>query len=152
MTPGFEWSSQWPEHLLAALEVEPCVLVTLNLILGSAPRESGSRMIVTMGRTQGSIGGGNLEFTAIETARGLLQESAAQRQSHQPFGLGPALNQCCGGAVTVHFEVFSAICPEWLRRLTRPATGRRCLPRPSIVKPSISCSVKAPTGEHRLQL
>lgn len=108
----------WPYNLQRVLAHKPCVLVTLNLILGSAPRESGSRMIVTAQETHGSIGGGNLEFTAIQTARELLQESSAARQQHQPFGLGPALNQCCGGAVTVHFEVFSATCPEWLRTLT----------------------------------
>jgi len=98
--------SNWAEQLLATCESGPCVLVTLNLILGSAPRESGSRMIVAVDKVEGSIGGGNLEFTAIRMARELLAESTTARQRHEPFGLGPELNQCCGGAVTVHFEVF----------------------------------------------
>ena len=100
------WLNNGAEQLLATIEAGPCVLVTLNLILGSAPRESGSRMIVAADKVQGSIGGGNLEFTAINMAREMLGQSAEARQAHQPFGLGPALNQCCGGAVTVHFEVF----------------------------------------------
>ena len=93
------------------------MLVTMNLILGSAPRESGCRMIVSESECHGSIGGGNLEFTAIQKARDLLQEPADPRQTHQPFGLGPALNQCCGGAVTLLFEVISGNCPDWLNKL-----------------------------------
>jgi xanthine dehydrogenase accessory factor len=102
----------------------PCVLVTMNLILGSAPRESGCRMIVSESQCLGSIGGGNLEFTAIAQARELLQKSSQPRQTHQPYGLGPALNQCCGGAVTLLFEVFSGQCPEWLADLARESRQR----------------------------
>lgn len=107
----------WPLTLQRVLATEPCVLVTLNLILGSAPRDSGSRMIVTAEAVHGSIGGGNLEHTAISRARELLAESAEARQLHQPFGLGPALNQCCGGAVTVLFEVLPRGRPAWLQSL-----------------------------------
>ena len=37
------FSMQWVSHLAQVLGREPCVLVTLNLILGSAPREAGCR-------------------------------------------------------------------------------------------------------------
>jgi xanthine dehydrogenase accessory factor len=107
----------WPFTLQRVLAREPCVLVTLNLILGSAPRESGSRMIVAAEAVHGSIGGGNLEYTAIGRARELLAESGEARQLHQPFGLGPVLNQCCGGAVTVLFEVLPRGRPAWLQPL-----------------------------------
>jgi xanthine dehydrogenase accessory factor len=107
----------WPLTLQRVLAREACVLVTLNLILGSAPRESGSRMIVVAEAVHGSIGGGNLEYTAIGRGRELLAESAEARQLHQPFGLGPVLNQCCGGAVTVLFEVLPRGRPAWLQRL-----------------------------------
>lgn len=107
----------WPAQLQQLLKTEPCVLVTLNLILGSAPRESGCRMIVTADAVYGSIGGGNLEFTAILKAREMLLQSAQPRQRHEPFGLGPALNQCCGGAVTLLFEVLSGACPRWVDEL-----------------------------------
>jgi xanthine dehydrogenase accessory factor len=76
-------------------------------------------MIVTAAAVHGSIGGGNLEHTAIGRARELLAESAEARQLHQPFGLGPALNQCCGGAVTVLFEVLPHGRPAWLQALVR---------------------------------
>jgi xanthine dehydrogenase accessory factor len=107
----------WPANLELILAKETCVLVTLNLIMGSSPRESGSRMMVTRDNISGSIGGGNLEYTAICKARELLTESGQARQLHQPFGLGPALNQCCGGAVRVHFEVIPQGCPGWLEVL-----------------------------------
>jgi len=89
----------------------------MRLILGSAPRESGCRMLVTGSGTLGSIGGGNLEYMATQKARAMLQESIAARQLHEPYGLGPALKQCCGGAVTLLFEVFSGACPVWLTSL-----------------------------------
>ena len=107
----------WPFILKRMLEQQPCVLVTLNLILGSVPRESGSRMVVTAAEVHGSIGGGNLEYSAIRQARELLADSDRARQSHKPWGLGPALNQCCGGAVTLHFEVLPHGSPEWLDQL-----------------------------------
>jgi xanthine/CO dehydrogenase XdhC/CoxF family maturation factor len=107
----------WPFILKRLLEQQPCVLVTLNLILGSVPRESGSRMVVTASEVHGSIGGGNLEHSAIRQARQLLADSDSARQSHSPWGLGPALNQCCGGAVTLHFEVLPQGSPEWLDHL-----------------------------------
>jgi len=107
----------WPAKLRLILAKESCVLVTLHLIMGSSPRESGSRMIVTRDNISGSIGGGNLEYTAICKARELLAESGQARQLHQPFGLGPALNQCCGGAVRVHFEVMPSGSPGWLEAL-----------------------------------
>lgn len=107
----------WPLILKRVLDQQPCVLVTLNLILGSVPRESGSRMVVTADGEHGSIGGGNLEYSAIRQARQLLVHSHRARQLHEPWGLGPALNQCCGGAVTLHFEVLPQGSPDWLDHL-----------------------------------
>lgn len=106
-------------RLRQVLGREPCVQVTLNLILGSSPRESGCRMIVTADRQYGSIGGGNLEFSACREARDMLRESLDPRQRHKPYGLGPALNQCCGGAVTLLYEVLSGSCPAWVDELAR---------------------------------
>jgi xanthine dehydrogenase accessory factor len=92
----------------------------MNLSLGSAPREAGCRMIVTADGVTGSIGGGNLEFEATARARDLLR-AAKPEQQHRPYGLGPALNQCCGGAVTLLFEYLRQGEPEWLRILSRQA-------------------------------
>lgn len=104
----------WPFTLRLVAAQKPCVLVTLNLIGGSSPRESGCRMIVTHEDIHGSIGGGNLEYTAIARARELLAESLQARQQHEAYGLGPDMNQCCGGAVRLLFEVISGACPGWV--------------------------------------
>ncbi|HUG23869.1 xanthine dehydrogenase accessory protein XdhC [Piscinibacter sp.] len=67
---------------------------------GSAPRGAGTRMLVTPQAAFGTVGGGHLELKAIATAREMLRTGElAPRREHYP--LGPALGQCCGGAVTL---------------------------------------------------
>ncbi len=109
----------WITDLRQVLATQSCVLVTLRIVSGSAPRESGSRMIVTREEMLGSIGGGNLEFKAMEKARSLLGHHAEASQEYELYGLGPALNQCCGGAVAVLFEALPKGVPEWLEQLHR---------------------------------
>jgi len=105
----------WINDLQRILGEEACVLVTLCRRSGSAPRESGSRMVVTRDGIFGSIGGGNLEFVASRKARELLAGQVAGHQEQEVYGLGPALNQCCGGAVTLLFEVYGPGAPDWLQ-------------------------------------
>ena len=86
---------------------EPAVLVEVTEALGSAPREAGTRMVVSADRCEGTIGGGHLELKAIERARKMLANGdAAPQTAHYP--LGPALGQCCGGAVTLAFSRLDA--------------------------------------------
>ncbi len=66
---------------------------------GSSPREAGAEMLVWAGGQSGTIGGGTLEFEAAARARALLARGAAPVLERIP--LGPALGQCCGGAVTL---------------------------------------------------
>jgi len=68
---------------------------------GSAPREAGTRMWVGAAEVVGSIGGGNLEYTALKIAREMLLSSETQRE--RKFALGDSLGQCCGGSVTLRF-------------------------------------------------
>ena len=107
----------WIDDLGRVCAGQSCVLVTLMIVSGSAPRESGSRMIVAGREVHGSIGGGNLEFKAIERGRALLQRHDERRQECELYGLGPALNQCCGGAVALHFEVVGQGRHTWLEQL-----------------------------------
>ena len=58
-------------------------------------------MMVTADRTEGTIGGGELEFRATALARDLLVRDAPELS--RTFSLGPELGQCCGGAVTLRF-------------------------------------------------
>ena len=92
---------------------QPCVLVTVAHIAGSAPREPGARMIVTAGEIMGTIGGGNLEYEAIRIARTRLDEPVDTRFI-ELFALGSMLQQCCGGAVFLHFEVLANGRAEWV--------------------------------------
>jgi xanthine dehydrogenase accessory factor len=68
---------------------------------GSAPREAGTRMWVGAHEVRGTIGGGNLEYTALKIAREMLLSGEAHRERR--FALGDSLGQCCGGAVTLRF-------------------------------------------------
>jgi xanthine dehydrogenase accessory factor len=83
----------------------PCVLLTVVETKGSTPREASTKMVVSADQQFGTIGGGNLEFQAIAEARKLLAASS-DAALMENYPLGPALAQCCGGAVTVLLEPF----------------------------------------------
>ena len=87
------------------VEKKPAALVTVSDFKGSVPRETGTRMLVAADQVLGTIGGGHLEKIAIDEARTLLQGGTTHERH---FPLGPALGQCCGGAVTLRFEPLSA--------------------------------------------
>lgn len=94
----------WLEALTAHERAgTPAVLVTLVELRGSAPREAGAKLVVTAAALEGSIGGGALEHSCAEIARGLLAQGVCA-PSLRDFPLGPALGQCCGGHVRVLFE------------------------------------------------
>jgi len=91
----------------------PGVLVTVAAVRGHAPREPGAKMVVSPDDTWGSIGGGNLEATAVERARAMLVRGEAR-----PAQLDLALNerapvehgqQCCGGEVSVLLEPLAVV-------------------------------------------
>ncbi|MBV9079468.1 MAG: xanthine dehydrogenase accessory protein XdhC, partial [Methylobacteriaceae bacterium] len=69
---------------------------------GSTPREAGAQMLVTTAGSQGTIGGGSLEWHALDVARAMLARGEAERSLDLP--LGPTLGQCCGGAVRLAFR------------------------------------------------
>ena len=87
---------------------EPFVTITVIEVVGSAPREVGARMLVTAKDEYESIGGGNLEYTAIRRAREFLQNAANFHRQTEMFGLGVEMRQCCGGAVRLLYEILSA--------------------------------------------
>ncbi len=91
-----------------------CVLVTIVEIIGSSPRELGTTMLVTDESVEESIGGGALEYRSIVKARELLSNTPHKVWHEEFFGLGPALNQCCGGAVKLVFEVLSKDENSWI--------------------------------------
>jgi xanthine dehydrogenase accessory factor len=87
---------------------EAGVLVTVVSVRGHAPRDAGAKMVVSRTGVWDTIGGGNLEQTAIVRARGLIATAAhepemmtANLTEHAPAQHGV---QCCGGEVNVLFE------------------------------------------------
>src|SRR5256885_8503981 len=95
---------------------EPAVIVTVASTKGSAPREAGTKMIVTRERAYGTIGGGHLELQAIGIARSQIAGHTAADDTLRRFALGASLGQCCGGVVNLLFETVPDASP-WLQTL-----------------------------------
>jgi xanthine dehydrogenase accessory factor len=92
---------------MAALEAAgtPHVLITQISTLGSTPRETGVKMVITGAAQLGTMGGGSVEYLAAADARGMLSEGACEPRLAKNI-LGPDMRQCCGGANTLLFEPF----------------------------------------------
>ncbi|MDQ8021576.1 MAG: xanthine dehydrogenase accessory protein XdhC [Moraxellaceae bacterium] len=93
----------WLRTLLPRLRLQGAqVLVTVAHTEGSAPREEGAGMLVSLQDTADTIGGGHLEWEAISHARDMLARRT-DTDLHR-FPLGARLGQCCGGVVWLAFE------------------------------------------------
>ncbi len=102
-------------------ERRPGVLVTVTAVRGHAPRDAGAKMVVATDETWGSVGGGNLEETALARARAMLADDAgvsAPGGRSGPESLTLALHerartdhgrQCCGGEVTLLLEPLAVV-------------------------------------------
>ena len=73
------------------------IRVEITRARGSTPREAGATMFVMLDATQGTIGGGQLEYMAIDRARQML--ARGETAAHMDIPLGPEIGQCCGGRV-----------------------------------------------------
>lgn len=81
---------------------------------GSTPREKGAFMLVSRTAIFGTIGGGQLEYMAIDKARQMLRSDPPHNREGKEtrmevdeicatldIPLGPEIGQCCGGRVEV---------------------------------------------------
>lgn len=96
------------------------VLVTVASTKGSAPRDTGAKMLVIASAQFGTIGGGHLEWRAVEIARAMLAmppRAVATQRRLERFPLGPSLGQCCGGMVHLAFERFDAQSSSYVAQL-----------------------------------
>jgi xanthine dehydrogenase accessory factor len=93
--------------LLDALKAgEACALATVAKVTGSAPRETGAKMVIYQdGRSAGTIGGGKFEslviaeaVDAIADGKPVLKTYPLHEASENSFGA------ICGGEVTVLIE------------------------------------------------
>lgn len=100
-----DWLRQLAE---LARQGEPAVLVTVAGVRGSAPRETGAKMLVTRRESVGTIGGGELEYQCLKIAAERLRDGDAAGFLRR-FPLGSNCGQCCGGVVDVLFEPLAGI-------------------------------------------
>ena len=84
----------------------PAILVEIATARGSVPRDAGAWMLVSAAEIAGTIGGGQLEYLAIDHARRMLRQ--AETASDLDVPLGPEIGQCCGGRVSVTFRMLDA--------------------------------------------
>lgn len=89
-----------------ASEGRAYVLATVLATSGSAPRDSHTKMVITSGACDDSIGGGQLEHQVTERARAMISAGQTTAAIHH-FPLAAATAQCCGGSVTVLLECFA---------------------------------------------
>ena len=90
------------------------MLVTLVTVRGHAPREAGAKMVVAADATWDSIGGGNLEATAVARARAMLAEGTSRIPELMSLSLNDKAPvehgmQCCGGEVTIVLEPLAVV-------------------------------------------
>jgi len=90
------------DQFLMNLVRQDAVLVTVQAHRGSVPREAGAWMAVFADHYVGTVGGGHLEWQAMQEARERLQSDVGEPVLR--YTLGPALGQCCGGEVHLRFE------------------------------------------------
>ena len=105
---------------------EALVLVEVAEARGSTPREKGAFMLVAAGAVAGTIGGGHLEYMAIDHARALLSSRTQELRLDIP--LGPEIGQCCGGRVTI---VFTPV-DDGIRQQLRHRIDEDLSARPSV--------------------
>jgi len=103
----------WIARLRASLGSEKVAMVSILATEGSAPRGAGVRMLVGADWQHGTIGGGRLEYQAIEQARAVLDHAAGSWRI-QDYPLGPLLGQCCGGRVRLMIEHVDPAGTAWI--------------------------------------
>lgn len=95
---------------------EPVILIEIESVRGSSPREAGTFMLVSKDRIWQTIGGGQFEYMAIDHARAMLSGRTVGDSMDIP--LGPEIGQCCGGRTLLRFtEVNDTVAAELKARL-----------------------------------
>lgn len=80
----------------------PAVLITVAGTRGSSPRAVGAKMLWQDGGSPtGTIGGGALEYRALEMAPAIFRDGQSVMRR---IVLGAELGMCCGGSVDLLFE------------------------------------------------
>ena len=122
-----------PRHtaeLLTQLQHANGVLVTVHSVEGSGPREVGAWMAVFPHTLVNTIGGGHLEFQAIDEARALLGQNKSASPSASAPAPASASASASSGATPTHLTAGAAVTHEdqtfTLRYALGPALGQCC--------------------------
>lgn len=85
------------------------VFVTVIASSGSSPRGAGSRMLVLPdGTSHGTVGGGNVEYHAIQQAKEVLVSKKSFSKGYHLHASETAdLGMICGGDVVIYFQYIS---------------------------------------------
>lgn len=120
----------WSTQACALLgQGQAVVLVTVVRSEGSVPRGGGAKLWVTATGQFGTIGGGHLEFKALELARQMLLQGLTTPRSVQRYALGPSLGQCCGGVVWLAFERLTPADAFWCGQVAENLQQNRAVCR-----------------------
>jgi len=129
------------EHWISALcrhlqhNAAPMVRIVVAGVQGSTPRDPGACMLICETETQGTIGGGNLEWQAMQAARALLAADVSFPSVRvQNLVLGRELGQCCGGVVQLWLERFTPADLPLLQRAAIEISGGM----PSVITTELS--------------
>ena len=97
-----------PDASLSAFLARPAptILVEIEAVKGSSPREAGTFMLVSQEALWETIGGGQFEYMAIDHARAMLRTGTTEDRMDIP--LGPEIGQCCGGRTLIRFRRITA--------------------------------------------
>lgn len=97
-------STTFYQQLVELIEAgNPIVLVTVTSTHGSAPTDTGSKMIVSVdGLCIGSVGGGRIEAKAIDHAKQMMSDR--QLTSTTDWSLKADVGMTCGGRVALYYE------------------------------------------------
>jgi xanthine dehydrogenase accessory factor len=91
-------------------------IATVVAEVGSLPRGTGSKMVITQTHQSDTLGGGQLELEVVRLAReGLsarLHDGGLSAVTLERFALAADLGQCCGGAAQVMFEFVNTQLPH----------------------------------------
>ena len=99
------------------------ILVQVTGAAGSTPRDTDAWMLVSERAIFATIGGGQLEYMAIDHARRALRSGAAAEPMNVP--LGPEIGQCCGGRVGLSFAaVTPALASDLIARSDKEMASR----------------------------
>ena len=116
----------WPSAACRLLEEGESAVVRVLVaeVRGSSPREPGACMLLSRAGSHGTIGGGNLEWQAMQAAQSLLLAAAeTSAVTLRRFVLGRELGQCCGGVVQLWLERFTPVDLPLLRQMIGAASG-----------------------------